>query len=72
MRNLLLLLTALFFSFSILAQKNKKKAIPEFGKVEKTELELKDCDFDKNAEAMVFLMPVNWPVSFHFPPWILN
>jgi hypothetical protein len=53
MRNLLLILTALFFSFPTLAQKNKKKAVPEFGKVEKAELELKDCDFDKNAEAMV-------------------
>jgi len=26
---------------------------PAFGKVEKADLQLKECDFDKNAEAMV-------------------
>lgn len=33
----------------------KKDSLPEFGKVDKSELLLKDCDFDKNAEAEVLL-----------------
>ena len=42
-------------SLSLLGQKGKNKDsnIPAFGKVEKTDLEIKECDFDKNAEAMV-------------------
>ena len=31
----------------------QQKTLPAFGKVEKAELELKECDFDKNAEALV-------------------
>ena len=31
----------------------QQRVTPAFGKVEKTDLELKQCDFDKNAEAMV-------------------
>jgi hypothetical protein len=40
---------------SVFGQKGKGKDsnIPAFGKVEKAELEMKECDFDKNAEAMV-------------------
>ena len=34
-------------------QSQKEKNIPEWGKIEKSDLELKECDFDKNAEALV-------------------
>jgi hypothetical protein len=45
-------LVALFLlSLTVFAQKNKD--IPAFGKIEKADLELMECDFDKNAEAMV-------------------
>jgi hypothetical protein len=30
-------------------------ATPAFGKVEKADLQSKECDFDKNAEALVML-----------------
>jgi hypothetical protein len=48
-----LLHATLFISLSIAAQSKNEKNIPEFGKVDKTELELKECEFDKNAEALV-------------------
>jgi len=55
-----LILTALIIIFSasaqqVLAQKGKVKdsKIPAFGSVDKSELEMKECDFDKNAEAVV-------------------
>lgn len=51
MRTLLLLASTLLVTLSTVAQKNKD--IPAFGKVEKSELEMKECDFDKNAEALV-------------------
>jgi hypothetical protein len=55
MKNLLLLV-ALCATISLAAQKNKNKQdIPAFGKVEKTDLELKECDFDKSAEAVVLI-----------------
>jgi Domain of Unknown Function with PDB structure (DUF3857) len=43
------------FSILILFTLNTKaqKQIPEYGKIDKTDLELKDCDFEKGAEAMV-------------------
>jgi Domain of Unknown Function with PDB structure (DUF3857) len=44
------LLILLAFGVSVLAQ---QKPIPTFGKVEKADLELKECDFDKQAEALV-------------------
>ena len=44
------LLVLLAIGMSSFAQ---QKATPAFGKVEKTDLELKQCDFDKNADAMV-------------------
>ncbi len=43
---------ALLCSPALYAQK-KADDVPVFGKVEKTELLLKSCDFDKNAEALV-------------------
>ncbi len=50
------LLLVLFFLVSIHplnAQKQKEKDIPGWGKIEKADLELKECDFDKHAEALV-------------------
>lgn len=56
MKNLLLSVT-LLATINIAAQKNKTKEqeIPPFGKVEKTELEMKECDFDDKAEAEVLI-----------------
>ena len=55
MKKLLPLSVGIIISLSIYGQKNKNKDsnIPAFGKVEKADLEMKECDFDKNAEAMV-------------------
>ncbi|HYJ38244.1 MAG TPA: DUF3857 domain-containing protein, partial [Chitinophagaceae bacterium] len=44
------LLILLAIGVNVLAQ---QKPIPAFGKVEKADLELKECDFDKQAEALV-------------------
>lgn len=41
----------LIFSISLSAQKGQ----PSFGKVDKADLEMKDCDFDKGAEAVVLI-----------------
>lgn len=45
----------ILLSFILSAQKGKGKDsnIPAFGNVEKSELEMQECDFDKNAEAVV-------------------
>ena len=51
MRKSLCLAVLFLLSLTLFAQKSKD--VPAFGKVEKAELELKECDFDKNAEAMV-------------------
>jgi hypothetical protein len=51
MKPLLLLASTLLLSIISIAQKDKD--IPAFGKIEKSELEMKECDFDKNAEAVV-------------------
>ena len=55
MKNLLILAAALIIFNSLPAQKNKNKDnnIPAFGNVDKAELEMKECEFDKNAEAEV-------------------
>jgi len=47
----------ILFSIFLFAQKNKNKDpnLPPFGQVEKTDLEMKQCDFDDKAEAMVML-----------------
>lgn len=45
-----LILTVLI-PISIFAQKDQQ--VPAFGKVDKAELEMKTCDFDKNADAMI-------------------
>jgi Domain of Unknown Function with PDB structure (DUF3857)/Transglutaminase-like superfamily len=52
MKPLLTLAAAsLLFSFSSKAQKSKD--IPDFGKVDKSEILMKECEFDKHAEAMI-------------------
>ena len=51
MRNLFSLTLLFLLSLTITAQKTRE--IPAFGKVDKSELEIRECDFDKNAEAMV-------------------
>jgi Domain of Unknown Function with PDB structure (DUF3857) len=58
MKRQVFLLPLFFLTFSLAAQKNKKGEkdnIPAFGKVEKADLEMKECDFDDKAEAMVLL-----------------
>src|SRR5262249_12747319 len=55
MKNLFLPV-ALCATICLAAQKNKNNHdVPPFGKIEKTDLEMKECDFDKNAEAIVLL-----------------
>lgn len=49
MKSKLLLLVIL----SVTLSSNAQKETPAFGKVDKADLEMKDCDFDKNAEAVV-------------------
>ena len=44
---------SIFIFLSAQKGKNKDNNIPAFGSVEKSELEMKECDFDKNAEAVV-------------------
>lgn len=55
MKRLTFLSACILFSFILSAQKGKSKGsnIPAFGSVEKSELEMKECDFDKNAEAII-------------------
>lgn len=57
MKKISLLALMLAFSFHLPAQKNKEKNpnLPPFGTVEKAELEMKECDFDDKAEAMVLV-----------------
>jgi hypothetical protein len=57
MKRNLALLSLLFAALATFAQKNKKdnNDIPSFGKIEKADLEMKECDFDDKAEAMVLL-----------------
>ena len=55
MKKLFSFSTAVFFAITLLAQKNKNSdaTVPVFGKVDKADLEMKQCDFDDKAEAMV-------------------
>lgn len=50
MRKPLSLVALFLLSLTVFAQKNKD--IPAFGKIEKADLELKECAIDKDAEAM--------------------
>ena len=42
------LLLFLFFCTTVVAQKD----LPALGKIDKADLEMKDCDFDKGADAV--------------------
>jgi hypothetical protein len=57
MKLLITLIVFICISTTLLSQKGKNKppALPEFGKVEKADLELKECEFDEKAEALVLL-----------------
>lgn len=57
MRKLTAVAIAIALSFPVLAQKNKNKDpnLPAFGVVDKSDLEMKQCDFDEKAEAMVLI-----------------
>src|SRR5438552_1020515 len=47
----LTLVTALWLCASISVYAQKEKDIPEFGKIDKSDLVMKECEFDKDAEA---------------------
>jgi hypothetical protein len=55
MKKILILVTFSAFSLCLFSQKEKNDQIeiPDFGKVEKASLQIKECDFDKKAGAMV-------------------
>ena len=48
-------LTSLFLVLIISLQSLAQKGQPGFGKVDKADLEMKDCSFDKGADAMVLI-----------------
>lgn len=80
MRALNLILAGMLCACSVAAQDNKD--IPAFGKVDKSDLLLKECEFDKNAEAMILfetgeeycsiLSDVNFELVRHVRIKILN
>ncbi|HNH21977.1 MAG TPA: hypothetical protein PLS65_06435, partial [Ferruginibacter sp.] len=47
-------LTLVFVGLLIFSA-NAQKGLPGFGKVDKADLEMTDCEFDKGAEAMVLI-----------------
>lgn len=51
MKPFVILITALLCSQVLISQKDKD--IPAWGKIDKADLELKECEFDKDAEALV-------------------
>src|SRR5438270_6028855 len=58
MKKLSLAILLFIFTKNVIAQKNKKDegpSIPKFGVVEKADLEMKDCDFDEKAPAVVLI-----------------
>ena len=57
MRKLAIMVLFVLISVSMIAQKNKNRNenLPSFGDVTKEDLELKQCDFDANAEAMILV-----------------
>ncbi len=57
MKKICLALTFLLVTCSLIAQKNKKTTddVPAYGKVDKADLEMKECDFDNKAEALVLI-----------------
>ena len=57
MTKLIAAVIAMTFSLTLFSQKNKDKNpnLPAFGTVDKADLEMKKCDFDDKAEAMVLI-----------------
>jgi Domain of Unknown Function with PDB structure (DUF3857) len=57
MKKLILLGSIVLLTTYLTAQKSKNSdpAIPDFGKVDKADLQMKQCDFDDKAEAMILL-----------------
>lgn len=59
MKKSLLIFMSIFLTACLFAQKGKGKIgdalVPTFGKVDKVDLEMKQCDFDDKAEALVLL-----------------
>ena len=57
MTKLIAVVIAMTFSLTLFSQKNKDKNpnLPAFGTVDKADLEMKKCDFDDKAEAMVLI-----------------
>jgi hypothetical protein len=53
MKKLMVLAAACLTVLALHAQKDKD--LPAFGKIDKTDLELKACEFDKDAEAMILM-----------------
>lgn len=51
MRKIIALIAIVGLTLPVLAQKDKD--VPAFGTVDKADLQLKECDFDKDAEALV-------------------
>ena len=52
-------------ALSIFCSAQKAEKTPEFGKIDKNELLLKECDFDKSAEAMVLFDVAEVYCSFY-------
>ncbi|RYY60804.1 MAG: DUF3857 domain-containing protein [Chitinophagaceae bacterium] len=55
MKKLTSLATLLLLSACLFAQKSKEPDLPAFGKIEKSDLEMKKCDYDEKAEAFVLV-----------------
>jgi hypothetical protein len=60
------ILLSLLFLFCSKGFSQTKDSIPAFGKIDKTTLQLNECDFDKNAEALV-LFDVESVVCKEYP-----
>lgn len=55
MRLFLIVSSLLLLSISVQAQRDKDKDIPGWGKIDKIDLEMKECLFEKEAEAMILI-----------------
>ena len=49
------IITSLFFLLATSLQLLAQKGQPGFGKIDKADLEMKDCPFDKGADALVLI-----------------
>jgi Domain of Unknown Function with PDB structure (DUF3857) len=47
--------TSLFFLFAVILHSFAQKGLPGFGKIDKADLLMTDCDFDKGADAVVLI-----------------